>query len=318
MSEEEDEQQKDVGKGKTTRKNDTWTMEESNELLNLLVDGCKRGWRNTSGVISKQTVETRILPVLNEKLKHMNANAVFKPKTFENYLSRWKWFKKRYTDMCTLMRLNSGFGWSHKDQIFTAPEEVWKDFIEVCFTSVADYDDLRIVVGNGTAVGRASFGVGTETDAPVYGLEDKRKSALEDLSWNDETGTFSQSDYEYSLDQFDNTVDSENQFDNTPRTKRFRNQVGTISSSNISSKDQLLEKLCSDVHSMSNNFDAIRIAMEKRGALWDAMKEVPNMENQTRFKAMKLIVGRELKEMFIAMSPDERYEWSMFQMGDDI
>ncbi|MCL7022239.1 hypothetical protein MKW94_002270 [Papaver nudicaule] len=248
MSEEEDGQQKDAGKGKTSRKNDTWTMEESNELLNLLVDGSIR-------------------------IKYL--------------LPRKKCGKT----------------------------------------------SLRIVVGNGTAVGRASFGVGTETDAPVYGLEDKRKSTLEDLSWNDETGTFTQSDYEYSLDQFDNTIDSQNQFDNTPRTKRYRSetatgttfsrnisskdQLGTTSSSNISSKDQLLEKICSDVHSMSNNFDAIRIAMEKRGALWDAMKEVPNIENQTRFKAMKLIVGRELKEMFIDMSPDERYEWIMFQMEYD-
>ncbi|MCL7043205.1 hypothetical protein MKW94_000651, partial [Papaver nudicaule] len=157
MSEEEDIQQKEVGKRKLTRKNDTWTMEESNELLSLLVDG-----------------STRI-----------------------KYLLPWKKCRKT---------------------------------------------SLRIVVGNGTAVGRASLGVGTETDAPVYGLEDKRKSALEDLSWNDETGTFTQSDYEYSLDQFDNTIDSQNlQFNNTPRTKCYRSETvtGTTSSSNISSKDQL-------------------------------------------------------------------------------
>ncbi|KAI3981732.1 hypothetical protein MKX01_027717, partial [Papaver californicum] len=56
----------------------------------------------------------------------------------------------------------------------------------------------------------------------------------------------------------------------------------------------------------------------KHVGLWDAMKEVSRLKIQTRFKAMNLIVGREIKDMFVTMSPEERYEWIKFQMKNDI
>lgn len=121
---------------KSKRKNDTWTMEESNELLALLVDACKGGWRNTNDTISKQLVENKILPQLNAKLQLANENVVFKPKTYDNYISCWRWFKNRHRDTCTLIRFSSGFAWDKDDQKFTAPEEVWMDFMEVCTTIV--------------------------------------------------------------------------------------------------------------------------------------------------------------------------------------
>ncbi|KAI3846320.1 hypothetical protein MKX03_035479 [Papaver bracteatum] len=160
-----------------------------------------------------------------------------------------------------------------------------------------------------TATGRTSYGVGTETDAHIYGVEDKRKSALEDF-------------YETQITERSSLGDQnlEDHLENTPLTKRSRTEIshGGNSPSIVSSKDQLLEKLCVDVHNMSNNFDAIRVAMEKSGGLWDAMKEVPGLQNQNRFKAMNLIAGREIKDTFISMSPKECYEWIKFQMKDDI
>ncbi|KAI3877591.1 hypothetical protein MKX03_037724 [Papaver bracteatum] len=206
------EEPQEVTKGK--RKNDTWTMEESNELLTLLVDAS------------------------------LDLDGIKMIKSSQ------------------LLRKCGWISWS------------------------------------GTATGKTSYGVGTETDAPIYDVEDKIKYALEDLSWNYESGTFTPSSNETSTTE--------------------HNPFGGNSPSIVPSKDQLLEKLCVDVHNMSNNFDAIRVAMEKSGGLWDAMKEVPGLQNQARFKAMNLIAGREIKDMFIVMSPKERYEWIMFQMKDDI
>ena len=45
-------------KGKVAGKNyNLWTMEESNELLKLMVDGATQGWRDSSGSFNKTTVE---------------------------------------------------------------------------------------------------------------------------------------------------------------------------------------------------------------------------------------------------------------------
>ncbi|CAJ2650427.1 uncharacterized protein LOC123904698 [Trifolium pratense] len=89
-------------RGKSKDKDDvTWTMEETNELLHLLVDAMNRGMRDANGSLSKQTVERLILPELNAKTRF--------PKTYSHYLSRMKWFKNQYNMMSTLMRHNSGF-----------------------------------------------------------------------------------------------------------------------------------------------------------------------------------------------------------------
>jgi hypothetical protein len=101
----------------------SWTMEETNELLHLLVDAINRGLCDANGSLSKQTVERVILPRLNDKTKS--------PKTYSHYLSRMKWFKNQYNMMSTLMRHNSGFGWDSIAKTVTAPEEVWKDYLKV-------------------------------------------------------------------------------------------------------------------------------------------------------------------------------------------
>ncbi|OVA08610.1 Myb/SANT-like domain [Macleaya cordata] len=303
--EQEQQQQQEVVKGK--RKNDTWTMEESNELLQLLVDACQRGWRNTSGIIPKQTIEQKILPQLNAKLQQQ---------TNDNSGSLYTY------------AFNSGFGWDNISKKFKAIDEVWTNFIQshpglayLRTDTIADYEDLRIVIGNLAAIGRSSFSIGTDTDAPLYGVEEQRRFVIEDLDFDDQSGTFKATEHE-SLNKAttgqpltqgaDTWVPSEC----TQRKKRIRIENGVVGSSsyNTSSQNQLLEQLCLDVHNMSNKFDAI---VEKRGALWDAMKEVPRLDMETRFRAMKFVVGRETKEMFVGMSPEEHYEWTKFQMKDD-
>ena len=102
-----------------------WTKEESNALLELMVDGATRGWRDNSGIFTKQTVEERILPALNNKLGCH--------KTYNNYQSRLKWFKKCWTSYNTLFRFSSGFGFDSHTKKFTAPDEVWEDYIKVSF-----------------------------------------------------------------------------------------------------------------------------------------------------------------------------------------
>ena len=102
---------------------DQWTKAESDALLELMVDAANRGWRDNSGVLTKQIVIDRILPALNTRLE---CN-----KTFSNYQSRLKWFKNRYLFYSTLMSFNSGFGYDSTSKRFTAPDEVWDEYIKV-------------------------------------------------------------------------------------------------------------------------------------------------------------------------------------------
>ncbi|CAL9025900.1 unnamed protein product [Prunus brigantina] len=131
-------QGKDKGKGKSSDNYELWTKEESDFLLELLVDGIKK----------------RVLPRLNEK--------TVSPKTYNNYVSRMRWYKKQFDKMTTLMRNNSRFGWDPITKKFTASDEVWENYLKshpshknLQIESVANYDDLKIVVEGPTAPGMA-------------------------------------------------------------------------------------------------------------------------------------------------------------------
>ena len=122
---EEAQQRNEKGKVKVGGNYNSWTVEQTNLLLQLMVEAVGRGWRDASGLLSKQTVETWVLPSLNEKL---NCN-----KTYNNYQSRLKWFKAQYQRYTELMRHSSGFGWDPITRRFTASEEVWEDYLKVSF-----------------------------------------------------------------------------------------------------------------------------------------------------------------------------------------
>ncbi|KAI5313821.1 hypothetical protein L3X38_042997 [Prunus dulcis] len=119
---EESQRGNDKGKSKVSGGYKLWTLEESNELLQLMVDAANRGWRDSNGMLSKQTVEKKILPALNAKLGCERNRS--------QYLSRLKWFKQRYNIFSGLMRHSSGFGWDPITKKFTASDEVWKDYIK--------------------------------------------------------------------------------------------------------------------------------------------------------------------------------------------
>ncbi|KAL2475560.1 Uncharacterized protein Adt_36296 [Abeliophyllum distichum] len=134
----------------------TWSVEESSMLLELMVDAANRGWRSTNGVLSKQTIEKKILPILNEKLGCQ--------KNYTMYQSRLTWFKQKLNKYSELMQYSSGFGWDPITKKFTASDEVWENYFEshpkqrhLRTDTIADYEDLHLGIGNATATGRNSI-----------------------------------------------------------------------------------------------------------------------------------------------------------------
>ncbi|KAL5855586.1 hypothetical protein ACOSQ4_005388 [Xanthoceras sorbifolium] len=69
MGDSHQENDKGNRKGKGVEKlYKVWTLEESNELLRLMVDAAIRRWRDSNGLLSKVTLEKKILPLLMENL----------------------------------------------------------------------------------------------------------------------------------------------------------------------------------------------------------------------------------------------------------
>ncbi|KAK0577468.1 hypothetical protein LWI29_033331 [Acer saccharum] len=163
-------QENDKRKGKVVEKYKVWTLEKINELLKLMVDAATHGWRDSNGLLSKISVERKILSALNEKLGCQ--------RTYPQYLSHLKWFNQRYNNFYQLMRHSSRFGWDHITKKFTASHEVWEYYLKSHPThrnyrtnTFTDYEDMRIAIGNGTDVGRHSIGLEDDTDARTFGVE---------------------------------------------------------------------------------------------------------------------------------------------------
>ncbi|KAH0941825.1 hypothetical protein HID58_001462, partial [Brassica napus] len=81
-----------------------------------------KGLSDSNGLFSKFTVERRILPTLNQ----MHGST----KTFQHYSNRMKILKTKYLAAAELLRFSSGFGWDATTKRFTAPDEVWTEYIK--------------------------------------------------------------------------------------------------------------------------------------------------------------------------------------------
>ncbi|KAK2650034.1 hypothetical protein Ddye_017523 [Dipteronia dyeriana] len=167
-------------KGKARTDYNNWTIKESKILLQLMVDAASRGWRDANGILSKAIVESRILLVLNERLGCQ--------KTHNNYMSQLKFFKREYQKYSQLMRHSSGLGGMQPQR----NSLLLKKFGKITFKSrpthrglrnknCDDYENLQIIIGNATATEKNSLGLGDETDAKTFGVED-RHTALDDAN----------------------------------------------------------------------------------------------------------------------------------------
>ncbi|WOG89447.1 hypothetical protein DCAR_0208685 [Daucus carota subsp. sativus] len=303
-------QENDNPKGKTAGYK-TWTIEESNELLNLMVDAAKRGWRDSNGLFTKVTVEKKILPVLNEKLGCQ--------RTHPQYVSRLKWFKARYTNYSRLMLFNSGFGWDPITKKFTAPDEVWEEYFKVHPThksyrtdTFGDYDDLRIAVGNGTAIGKNAIGLRDDTDARTYDNEaSKKHQPLDDLVYDYNTEAYTPDDFEDPLTQPSESINLDAP---PPPTLKKRNRSefegNSSSSANASQPDAIMQIS----HSVEKMVEAVKSFNNDDCSCWDLIKDLPDLDQLTRFRALKLLNTRAKKMVFVKMTPDERYAWVIFEL----
>lgn len=54
--------------------------------------------------------------------------------------------------------------------------------------------------------------------------------------------------------------------------------------------------------------------IEKKNNVWDAIKETSNLDSYALYKAVPLIRKLGVKNSFLKMSPEERFEWIQYNM----
>ncbi|XP_075478732.1 uncharacterized protein At2g29880-like [Primulina tabacum] len=180
------------------------------------------------------------------------------------------------------MRHNSGFGWDPETKKFTANDESHPKHEHYRTYTFEDYEDLRIVVGTGTATGKHSIGVGDDTDARKFEIEENRGTSLiDDYVFDHNIGLHNPQPpfFEDSISPLPSQpISSE-----VPATTRKRDKTEFEAKSNTFKSidpnamhefSHSLEKVVSKIESIGNAGDTC----------WDAIKEVPNLDNRTRYK----------------------------------
>ncbi|KAL6273138.1 hypothetical protein ACE6H2_023830 [Prunus campanulata] len=241
------------GKGKEKENYESWTMDDTNELLHLLVDAINSGLRDANGSLSKQNVE-------------------------RSHPSHSKLREK----------------------------------------SVVDYEDLKIVVGGGTATGNGSI-------ALDFGMEDFSYDPNNDafIAPNHYEPSYQPpSPYQCSPPSH-SPLGSEVPTEKPSRNKRSRSEYeGSSSSVGTNNQAKVLENLSIGIDTISANFEKISNLMEKRERerdrerdIWDAIKEIPNLDDNTCFMAGELLSNKAKKDLFLKMSLEERSSWIKFKLG---
>ncbi|CAN7092148.1 unnamed protein product [Brassica rapa subsp. narinosa] len=259
-----------------------WGPEETKLLIDLLVDAIHRNWRDA-----------------NEK--------------YQNHLD--------------LQRCNSGFRWDPDLKKYTAPDEVWDEYLKkhpthkhLRYDSVEKYEDLQIIFGNGVATGGFAIGMGDSTDACTFRVEDisQTRENVNLHQSSDEVFELSsqQPSTEYGMSAFPCTGSKDRAEKLHPR-KRSRREADTNADKLKSDQDDSMIIVSNKILSVIQQREERqqreaekreeklkreaeeKEADRKKDSIWEAMKEIPNLDNHIRFKAITLIHSLGMKSTTI-------------------
>ncbi|KAG5016300.1 hypothetical protein JHK85_022436 [Glycine max] len=205
--------------------------------------------------------------------------------------------------------------------------------------SMVDYEYLKIVVGGRVSSGNNSISVDPDdTDATTFEPEN-RTVGIEEFSYDPNSDTFiTPNNYEPAYQPPSPNqpsppshppLDSEVPIEKQNCHKRRRSEYGGSSSAvGINNQGNILENLSVGIGTIAVNFEKISNMMEKRekdrdrdreleGIIWDVIKEIPNLDDITRFKTVELLNTKAKKDFFLKMSPEERSSWINFKLGNN-
>ena len=99
-----------------------------------------------------------------------------------------------------------------------------------------------------------------------------------------------------------------------------QNGVPKLSSSSIentfeSSIMKSLDKIAMSLEGICNLLE--KREMRRRYTVWDAIKEIPNLDLVARFKVLELIDTKVKEKVFLQMSLEERLRWISYKMNPE-
>ncbi|XP_057791209.1 uncharacterized protein At2g29880-like [Salvia miltiorrhiza] len=191
-----------------------------------------------------------------------------------------------------------------------------------------NYYDLRIAVGNGVAVGKNSIGLGSATDARTLGVDENRAPHIEELNYDAENEAFvglAQDDPPSSGSKsplvFPEVPEISTQKRAAAKRSRAQFDINSGHTENSSHHDFMAE-----VKKITNIFDGVHILLEKRDTMlekrqrersyttWDAIKEIPDLDEDVRIKAFDLLDTKTKKNEFLKMTVEERARWITYRI----
>ncbi|XP_048615604.1 uncharacterized protein At2g29880-like [Brassica napus] len=219
-----------------------------------------------------------------------------------------KIMKTKYLNAAELLRFSSGFGWDSTTKRFTASKEVWAEYLKAHpkFKKFRDetfeeFDDLKLIFDKNIATGTNAIGLGETTDAQTVRVAETEKEQA-----NCGEGP-SDDDLEKLPLRKRQKTSPLNKGDDLFTQKESVEEADELNT--LTTITQKLFNLIEERETRQKQEAEQREAEKKKNNLWEAVKEVSDLEEHVRFDAVKLINQLGMKDVFISMSVDERYGW---------
>ncbi|KAM5554532.1 hypothetical protein ABKV19_022765 [Rosa sericea] len=209
-------------------------------------------------------------------------------------------------------------------------DEVWDDYLKahpndtnLRYGIFQDYEDLEIAIGNGVAVGKNSNGLGGATDARTLGVGEGRDIRIAEFDYDVDSDVFVRPNQNYRSFRSTSPLGSPKILE-VPKQGRTQNKINRTEYEGNTPQSGIMEQL----NKISTTFEGVYSLLEKRERVlekrerkreyitWDAIKEIPNLEEAIRFKALELLDTQTKKDGFLKMSPEERANWIFHKMRE--
>lgn len=172
---------------------------------------------------------------------------------------------------------------------------------------------MQIIFGQGVATGKNAVGLGDGTDARTY----KPGESSNEENWNDINNIyeFDASTRDHELSEQYATFDSQTVPES--RMEKFQPKKRARSERSVSQKDEnpamaVSTQILNIIQQREERQQ--KEASERKINVWDAIKEISDLEDRIRFKALTQIYHLGIQDVFVKMSVEERLGWIQSSM----
>ncbi|KAK2641673.1 hypothetical protein Ddye_023436 [Dipteronia dyeriana] len=159
-----------------------------------------------------------------------------------------------------------------------------------------DYKDTRIAIGNGTVVERHLIGLRHDTYVRTFEVKENKDGGLDDLIYDFGTGTFVTDQQEplyqsLSLRNSTSPLPFQSKSSEIPLATRKWNRIEyerkSSSFETNNTQPDAIDKLNRTIDKLNHTIDSIAT---RDHSSWDLIKEIQDLDNCARFKALKLLI----------------------------